>query len=146
MQKLKVGKGAIAGIIILLVLLILVRVLQERLFYDPFLEFYKGENYKGKALPTYDSLKLFVGLFFRYMLNSVLSLAIIWLFFRDRTVLKLSSILYAAFFVILIAAFFIVVNSAEPNLLILFYIRRFLIQPLFLILFIPAFYYQRKVK
>ncbi|WP_374707786.1 exosortase F system-associated protein [Flavobacterium sp. J372] len=45
---------------------------------------------------------------------------------------------------VLMIAFIIVVNTEKPNLLALFYIRRFLIQPLFLILFIPAFYYQRR--
>ncbi|MFY7758816.1 MAG: exosortase F system-associated membrane protein, partial [Flavobacterium stagni] len=28
----------------------------------------------------------------------------------------------------------------------LFYLRRFLIQPLFLLLFVPAFYYQKRIK
>ena len=35
--------------------------------------------------------------------------------------------------------------TKNPNFMILFYIRRFLIQPLLLVLFIPAFFYQKKL-
>jgi len=143
MQKgLKLSPLHISGIILLLVLLISVRIFQEQLFYDPLLDFFKMEN---KAMPVYAPFQLFLGLAFRYLLNTGLSLGIIWLFFKDSSVLKLAAILYVIFFVVLIAAFFVVLNLGNPNLLVLFYIRRFLIQPLFLILFIPAFYYQRKV-
>jgi exosortase F-associated protein len=97
-------------------------------------------------LPQYDAVRLGLSLFFRYTLNAILSLGIIWLFFKDKGILKLSSLLYAGFFIILITAFYIVLSANEPNMLVLFYIRRFIIQPLFLILFIPAFYYQNKAK
>jgi len=135
-----------AGIAILLILLVMVRLFQEQLFYDPFIRFFKETNYKAKALPQYDSLKLFLSLLFRYALNTMLSLAVIWLFFKDRGVLRLSAFLYAIFFVLLAGGLLLLLNMGDINTLLLFYLRRFLIQPLFLILFIPAFYYQRKVK
>lgn len=138
------NKIRIAGILLLLLLLIVVRLFQEKLFYDPFLIFFRGNSYKGIPLPSYDSFQLILSLFFRYTINTVLSLAILWLFFKDSGVIKLSSIIYAVFFVVLAIAFFVVLQSDNVNLLVLFYIRRFLIQPLFLILFVPAFYYQRK--
>lgn len=141
---LQITKSGLAGVIVLLVLLVSVRIFQEQLFYDPFLTFFRGENYRGRPLPEYDSVELFSGLLFRYVVNSVLSLAIIWLFFKDKAVIKLSAFLYAFFFAVLTIAFFLLLNSGNVNLMVLFYVRRFLIQPLFLILFIPAFYYQRK--
>jgi exosortase F-associated protein len=140
------NKPEITVFIILFTLLLLVRVYQEQLFYDPFLNYFKGENYDGKPLPQYDAVQLGLNLLFRYTLNSLLSLGIIWLFFKDKSILKLSSLLYAGFFIILITAFYIVLSANEPNMLVLFYIRRFIIQPLFLILFIPAFYYQNKAQ
>ncbi|MBD2001699.1 exosortase F system-associated protein [Trichocoleus sp. FACHB-40] len=91
-------------------------------------------------------MQLGLSLFLRYALNTLLSLGIIGLIFKDKSILKMCSILYTAFFIILIAAFYIVLNTNDPNMLVLFYIRRFIIQPLFLILFIPAFYYQNKAK
>ncbi len=137
--KVKVG----FGIFVLLVLLVLVRLFEDRSFYDPLLAFFKKE---GKQLPEYDSIRLFLGLAFRYGLNMLFSLGIIWLAFKDKGILKLTTILYIIFFVVLTAVLFIALNAEKPNLLLIFYVRRFLIQPLFLILFLPAFYYQKRMK
>lgn len=145
-RKIRLGFVSIAGIIILVILLVLVRVFQEQLFYDPFLDFFKGENHEGKPLPAYNTVNLFLGLLFRYFVNAVLSMGIIYIFFKDRAVLKVSAILYLGLFILLAGLFFIILNATEPNTMILFYVRRFIIQPLFLMLFVPAFYYQGKVK
>ena len=141
--KIKLSTADIAGIFILLVLLVCVRVFQSQLFYDPLLAFFKKE---GVPLPPYNSARLFFGIAFRYILNALLSLGIIWLVFKDRAVICLCAILYAILFTILAFAYFIILAGDDVNLLLLFYIRRFLIQPLFLILFLPAFYYQKYVK
>lgn len=137
------NKKSIAGIVLLLILLVLVRVFEEQLFYDPLLPFFKRQS---NTLPEYNSIKSFFGLFFRYAINSVLSLAIIYLAFKDNAITRLVTILYAGFFIVLIASLFIALKADDPNLLLIFYIRRFIIQPLFLILFLPAFYYQKNMK
>jgi exosortase F-associated protein len=134
----------IVGVLILA--LIVVRAFESKLFYDPFLEFFHGES-QNKPLPEYDGFKLFLGLFFRYLINSAITVSIIYLLFRETSIVKLSSFLLLVFFVVLISAFFLILNfSSQPDYLYVFYIRRFLIQPLFLILFVPAFYYQRKIQ
>ena len=143
-KKFQLSKVSIAGIVFLLVLLVLVRVFQTHLFYDPLLAFFEVSLRDG--LPEYDGVRVFFGLAFRYFINSILSLGILWLAFKDSGIVKLSATLLLIFFVILIAALFIVLNTDNPSFLILFYIRRFLIQPLFLILFLPAFYYQRHMR
>lgn len=143
-KKIQISKGAVAGVVILLVMLVLVRLFQEKLFYDPFLDYFKGENSEGSPLPQYDAVKLGLHLLFRYGLNTILSLGILWLIFKNKDIFKLSVFLYILFFVILIISFYIVLESNDPDMLLLFYIRRFIIQPLFLILFVPAFYYQNK--
>jgi len=142
-QKLKVSTDQVFGILILLTLLVMVRIFQDNLFYDPMIKFFRSPNTK---LPNYDTAKLFLGLAFRYLLNSILSLGILWLAFKDKQVVKLSATLLIVFFVLLAAALFIVLNIGEPSLLAVFYIRRFLLQPLFLILFLPAFYYQKHMR
>jgi exosortase F-associated protein len=134
---------SILGIILLLVLLVSVRLFQESLFYDPLIPFFKTE---ADVLPPYEPANLFLGLLLRYTINTVLSLAILYLVFKEFAVVRVSAVLYGIFFIVLVAAFFLVVSMARPNLMLLFYIRRFLIQPLFLILFVPAFYYQKKMK
>jgi exosortase F-associated protein len=142
-QKFKISPARILGIIGLIMFLLMVRVLQRHLFYDPLLPFFKSSK---TELPVYDTARLFLGLAFRYMLNSLISLGILWLAFKDIQVVKLSAILMLIFFALLAPALLIILNSSEPSLLAIFYIRRFLIQPLFLILFLPAFYYQKHMR
>lgn len=140
-RKLKLNGLDFFGIILLLVLLVSVRLFQDTLFYDPLIVFFKNDN---KMLPKVDTMQLLLSLLFRYVLNTIFSLGILWLIFKDRGIIRLSAILYSVFFILLIVAFIISINMDSPHLLAIFYIRRFLIQPLFLILFIPAFYYQKK--
>ena len=85
---------------IMLVLLISVRIFEHQLFYDPFLDYFKS-NFQNTSLPQFDSLQLFFGLLFRYSLNSVISLSIIYAIFNDASILRFSSILYLVFFIIL---------------------------------------------
>jgi len=143
MQKHKVNIVSALAIAVLLVLLVCVRLFQERLFYDPLLDYFKRSR---TILPQYDSVKLFIGLLFRYLLNTIISLGILWFCFKDKSILKLTAVLYAVFFIALAAVFFTALAVDNPANMLLFYIRRFLIQPLLLILFVPAFYYQKHVK
>ena len=113
------------------------------MFYDPFLTFFKLD-YQNKPLPSFDNIPLFFGLLMRYSLNTILSLIIIYTLFKQLQLIRFALILYGVFFVLLVVVFFTLLNfSNQPDYLILFYIRRFLIQPLFLLLFVPAFYYQQ---
>ena len=123
--------------------LILVRAFEDNLFYDPFLSFFKTD-YQNKQLPDLNCYLLFGNLLLRYALNTFFSLIIIRLLFNERNLMLFSGYLFIFLFVILVIVFFGLLHfSDQPDYLILFYIRRFLIQPLFLVLFIPAFYYQQ---
>lgn len=135
------NKKSIFGIIFLIGLLVIVRYYEQIIFYDPFINFFKYE-FQDKILPEYNLNKLFLNLFFRYSINTVISISIIYLLFKDKTTIKITAILYVVFFFILSILFLIVLKFYNDHLL-LFYLRRFLIQPIFLILFIPAFYYQK---
>ncbi len=146
LQKLLNHKVRIALSIVLIFLLVLIRAYEDSLFYDPFLNYFKTDYY-NLPLPEIDNPQLFFGLFFRYFLNTSLSLAIIYVLFKDVEAVKFASILYLIFFVILvIILFFILFYIGETNKMALFYVRRFIIQPIFLLLFLPAFYYQKQNK
>lgn len=122
---------------------VFIRVYEDKLFYDPFLKYFKSD-FNALPLPYFDSFRLFKGLLFRYGLNTIFSLGLIFTLFRDLEMVNFASFLYAFFFVLLILAFFSVIYIyGEQNNFLLFYVRRFLIQPLFVLLFIPAFYYQK---
>jgi len=144
LQKLLNHKVRILLATLLVLLLVLIRAYEDVLFYDPFLNYFKADYY-NLPLPEIENVCLFFGLLFRYFLNTVLSLAIIYVLFKDIEAVKFASILYLAFFIILVIAFFFVFSFfGETNKMALFYIRRFLIQPIFLLLFLPAFYYQKQ--
>lgn len=146
LQELRRNKKKVFQVAVLVILLALIRLFEKQLFYDPFLDFFKGE-FQNAQLPHYDSFSLFFGLVFRYFLNSFVSLAVIYVVFKDLSLIKFTTILYFIFFVVLIVLFFAILKfSDHPDYMFLFYVRRFLIQPLFLVLFLPAFYYQEKNK
>jgi exosortase F-associated protein len=132
--------------VFLLLLLIAIRAFERNLFYDPFLDYFQSE-YANLPFPEIDKYTLFLNLTFRYLLNSTISIAMFWMLFKDSDIIKFSSFLYLFLGIVLFIGFFIVLNYlGEDKKMMLFYIRRFIIQPLFLLLFTPAFYYQNKIK
>lgn len=142
LQKLFNHKVRIALAMLLIIMLVLVRAFEDNLFYDPFLNYFKSD-YNNLPLPEINILYLFIGLLFRYFLNSILSLAVIYVLFKDLQGLKFASMMYVILFVVLVIVLFCTLSFLEGNnKMILFYIRRFLIQPIFLLLFVCAFYYQ----
>lgn len=146
LRKLLQNKSRLFFLIILIVLLIAVRAFENQMFYDPLLDFFKND-FEESAFPVLNKGKLFFGLFFRYSLNTVFSLAIIFVLYRDKALIKFASLLYLFFFVVLIVAFYFVLLNDLPNQnWYLFYIRRFIIQPLFLLLFLAGLYYQKQSK
>jgi len=128
-----------------LLALVAVRAFEQNLFYDPFLNFFKTE-FQGKSLPNYEGFKLFLNLFLRYFLNTIFSILLIYQIFKQKKLIVFVSWLYLFLFVVLAIIYFGLLYYKTSDYLVLFYVRRFLIQPLFLVLFIPAFYYQRKSK
>jgi len=143
-EKILKNKLKILVFFLLVFLLAIVRAYEDSIFYDPFLVYYK-QDYLSLPFPKFDNLRLFLGLSFRYFLNTILSLGIIHVLFLDLKFTKFTAILYFSFYLVLIIAFFLAVHFLDKeNNFALFYIRRFLIQPLFLLLFIPAFFYQRQ--
>jgi len=140
------NKTSLFFIVVILLSLVAIRMYEDVIFYDPFLDYFKA-NYSSLPLPNYNPVKLFFSLGFRFYLNSMLSLGLLYLLFKDAKIIKFSTFLYVIFGSVLMVAFFFMlkVGGAE-NKMALFYIRRFIIQPIFVILFIPAFYYQKKMK
>lgn len=146
MQKNKQISTLRIGLLITLVMaLVFIRIFENNIFYDPLIAYFKG-NFNATPLPKMHQIKLFASLGFRYYLNSIISLGIIYLLFKNAKTTKLALLLYMVLGSILLISFvFILQFFGETNKMNLFYIRRFIIQPLFLILFVPAFYYQTKV-
>lgn len=129
--------------IVIVLCFAIIRAFENQLFYDPFLAYFDG-NFKNLPFPTINIFVLFWNLLLRYGLNTILSLALIYVLFEDRDMLRFSAFLYGFFIVVLFGMFFIIVACFPEWNWLLFYVRRFIIQPIFVILFIPAFYYQQQ--
>jgi exosortase F-associated protein len=144
LRKILNNKIRLAQFLFLVGLLALIRAFEDQLFYDPFLDYFKND-FANLPLPNFNSFQLFFGLLFRYTLNTVLSLGIIYVLFKDVQMVKFALVLYYFFFMILIISFFFIIYYIKGNnSFALFYVRRFLIQPIFVMLFVPAFYYQKQ--
>lgn len=128
---------------ILFVLLILIRVFENELFYDPYLLFFQND-YLYIDSPRREVLKLTSFTTLRYALNSIISLGILYLVFKDKSIIRFSSLVYVVSFVLLMLVYlYFVVNPRQEDYYLFFNIRRFLIQPIILLVLLPAFYYYK---
>jgi exosortase F-associated protein len=127
----------------LLLLLVLIRAYENVLFYDPYLSFFKND-YLYIDSPRREVVKLVFFTTLRYFLNSVISIGILYLVFKDKGIVKFSVMLYSISYVLLLIPFlYFVINPRQEDYYFFFNIRRFLIQPLGIILLLPAFYYYK---
>lgn len=136
-------KYRILLMIILFAALVLVRAFEHQLFYDPFIDYFRN-GYLSDPIPIFSGTKLLLHMVFRYTLNTIISLSIIYLAFMNKDFLIFSIKFYAIAFVVLSITFFIILKGELANgYLFAFYVRRFLIHPLFVLLLLPAFYYKQ---
>lgn len=133
----------IALVVVLFLLLFVVRSVSTKLFYDPLIEYFKND-YLYKSIDNVDFWRLLLDMLYRFVLNSIISLALIWVLFERKDYLKFSAFFLTIAFVILIVVFGLLLrNHFESGYLLPFYIRRFIIHPIFLLILLPAFYYQK---
>ena len=126
-----------------LLLLFLIRAFETTLFYDPLIDYFQND-YLHQKIDDIDSWRLLVNLFYRYLLNSTISLGLIWVLFKRQDYVKFSGVFFVLAFVILIIAFlFLLKDNLQGGYLLLFYVRRFIIHLLFLLLLVPLFFYQK---
>ena len=131
---------------VLFLLLVLIRVFEDQLFYDPYLLFFKND-YLYIDNPRQEVFKLTVFTTLRYVLNTIISLCIIYVIYKNKAMVKFSSAIYTIAYIILLILFlYFVLNPKQENYYIFFNIRRFLIQPILLLLLIPALYYHKQHK
>lgn len=129
--------------VILFGLLFLIRAYEADLFYDPLIVYFQND-YLYTTIPEIDQWRLVIDLFLRYCLNSVISIAIIYMIFRKKKYVKFAGFSMMLAFMILIFVFTMLLRTDfESGYLLPFYIRRFIVHPIFLLVLLPAFYYYR---
>ena len=133
----------ISAILILVLMLIAIRVFVQPYFYDPLIDYFQSD-YLSKSIPQINFKLFFLNLFYRYSLNSAISLAIIYLVFKNIKTLMFSLKIYiVAFLVLCMILLFLLKYNLNVDYQLIFYVRRFLIHPVFLLILLPAFYYQQ---
>lgn len=125
--------------------LIGIRGVEDSIFYDPFLSYFKSAD-QTAVFPEFEWVKLIVSYLFRFLLNTFFSLLIIRNLFQNKEWTKQAFLLIALIFVIVFPIYlFCISDKFQIGYLFSFYIRRFVIQPLTLLLIIPIFYYRKKI-
>lgn len=126
--------------------LIGVRTVEDAVFYDPFLSYFHEAN-KGAAFPEFEWSRLISGHLLRFLLNLLFSLLIVQgLFNKRKWTLQAAVLILIAFLITFPLYLYCVSVRFETGYLFSFYIRRFVIQPLVLLLIVPLFYYRRFVE
>ncbi|MFL0354308.1 exosortase F system-associated membrane protein [Xanthomarina sp. GH4-25] len=129
---------------VLVSLLVIIRIFEEQLFYDPYLAFFKND-YLYIDSPRQEVFKLASNTALRYVLNSIISLGILFVLFKDKSIIKFSILIYTIAFLTFMSLFlYFVIHPKKEDYYLFFNVRRFLIQPLIALLLIPAFYYHKQ--
>ena len=124
--------------------LIFVRVIEDRAFYDPFILYFKSAN-QQLSVPDFELPKLIFSHILRFALNLFFSLIVIQFIFKNIEWTKQAFILIVLAFSITFPIYlYCITTDLKLGYLLTFYMRRFVIQPLILLLIIPMFYYRRK--
>ena len=123
--------------------LIGVRMMEDRLFYDPFLDYFHLAN-KDAVFPYFVWFKLVLNYLFRFLLNLILSAVVVHFIFKNNQWTVQAMVLMLIVFAITFPLYLYAISTKfEIGYLFSFYMRRFVIQPLILLLIIPMFYYRK---
>ncbi|MCU7617790.1 exosortase F system-associated protein [Chryseobacterium sp. PBS4-4] len=122
-----------------------VRMIENDVFYDPFLNYFHEAN-KNISFPEFEWGKLIVSHLFRFLLNLFFSCVIIHFLFKNKEWTLQGAVLITIIFAITFPIYLYCIHSRfEIGYLFSFYMRRFVIQPLILLLIVPLFYYRKQI-
>lgn len=125
--------------------LIGVRFVEDKIFYDPFLDYFHAASKKA-IFPDFQWGKLILNYVFRFLLNLIFSAVAVHFIFKNfkwtMQAIVLMLIVFAVTFPIYL---YCISDRFEIGYLFSFYMRRFVIQPLILLLIIPLFYYRKNL-
>ncbi|MGO3238754.1 MAG: exosortase F system-associated membrane protein [Psychroflexus halocasei] len=129
--------------LVLLLSLAAIRFFEHHLFNSELAIFFDQE-FSYAEPPEFEMLQIWLQITLRFLLNTFISLAIIFLLFQNKKTLKFAVVLYSLAYLVLTPLLFYFLNNLEQGeYFYLFYTRRFLVQPVLVIILIPAFYYQK---
>jgi exosortase F-associated protein len=131
-------------ILLLIAGLIAVRAFEDVLFLDP-LKAYFHVDFQLRDIPDVNLLKQIAITSLRFLINTILSLCILWFLYKKASYIKASLWVYLFAFVLLTVAFgFLLEANSDLGKMGLFYVRRFLIHPLLLFVLVAGFYFLKQ--
>lgn len=123
--------------ILLVLLLVSVRLFERQWFPEPLLDFFGSQAYLTEELPHLTAAD-YGSMFFRYTVNAVFSLALLFLWVENRRLRRFLLLFYAVAGPVLLILLMLASAFYRPGeYQLLFYIRRILIQPFFLFILVP---------
>ena len=121
-----------------------VRVLESKIFYDPFLDYFA--NTGNSAFPQFEWGRLIGSHIFRFLLNLIFSLGIVHFLFLNKKWTFQAMVLITLSFILFFPIYlYSVYTEFSFGNLFSFYIRRFVIQPLPVLLIVPLFYHRKNL-
>ena len=125
--------------------LIAIRFFEKSYFDDGLICFFQ-HDYLTEPLPKFLIFKIIWIDSIRFWLNTAISIMILSLYFNRSGLLNFLLLIFTAGYFISMLVFYLSIESYQAgHYLILFYSRRFLIQPLLLLLLAPALWYQERL-
>lgn len=125
--------------------LIVVYVFQMKLFYDPLNDF--RFNPKDPQAPEFDIWKLIASKTIRYIFNDSFALMVIWGLFQNKNYMKFAVAVFMFGFLILLPLYlFLVTHYYLETQSFLNHLHRLVLNPVLMMLLIPAFYYQQSLR
>jgi len=129
---------------ILIIFLVLIRLFEQKWFNDGLIVFFH-HDYLTEKLPSVSLKNIILTDSIRYWLNAFISVMILNIFFSQKDLNKFLGFIYAGTYLVLLVLFIYFLKHYEAGKYLgLFYVRRFLIQPLLLFILLPALLYQQK--
>ncbi|MCI3938058.1 exosortase F system-associated protein [Chryseobacterium aahli] len=122
-----------------------VRMLEDQIFYDPFLDYFHAAN-KNINFSEFEWGKLILSHVLRFVLNLFFSCIIIHFLFKNKEWTIQGALLMSIVFAITFPIYlYCIYDRFDVGYLFSFYMRRFVIQPLILLLIVPLFYYRKQI-
>lgn len=128
-------------IVVLLLGIIGVRYFEVALFQDELNDYFHSD-FQNIPIPDIALWETVASTSLRFLMNTVLSLWILWFLYKRETYVKASLWVYLFAYIILISSFVVLIQlDAQWVKMALFYVRRFLIHPLLLFILVAGCYF-----
>ena len=120
-------------------------IFQMQLFYDPYQHF--SINDAHAIAPELNATHYILSKIFRYSLNDGFALLIIWGLFANKKYMRFAVIIFLIGLLVLLPIYLILSITFYPNsFTVLNHLHRIVLNPVLMMLLIPAFYYQQSLK